>query len=75
LKGKGAKRQPKKKSGVCVLMKGGSFWALFCCLLGAPCIPVLFKCFKDVQHECGYCGPPLAVVHKKDGHFELLIDL
>jgi hypothetical protein len=56
-------------------MKGGSLWALLCCLLGAPCIPYLFKCFKDVQHECGYCGPPLAVVDKKDGHFELLIDL
>jgi hypothetical protein len=60
---------------VCVLITDGSLWALVFCLVGAPCIPYVFKCFQDVRHECGFCGTPLAIVHKRDGRVELLVDL
>jgi hypothetical protein len=56
-------------------MSIGSLWVAFCCLLGFPCFAYFFTYFQDVLHKCGYCHQPLAIVYKKDGRVELLVEV
>jgi hypothetical protein len=58
-----------------MLMRSCSRWALLFSLLGAPYVPYVFKRFKDIQHSCGWCKVPLAIVHRRDGSVELLVEL